>query len=177
MASKMCTGCSLRKALELFRPHRNKCMLCQSIEKQQWDAANTAHVARYNQTYQAAHRVDRLAYNLIHKEEIAERTRTWALMHRESRRMSESLRRALKNGATTEPLPDNLWERLIDFYGDKCMVVGCTNVDLTLDHIIPLSKGGQHSVSNFQILCGSHNSGKGNHHSTDYRPEIRMESI
>lgn len=42
----------------------------------------------------------------------------------------------------------------------RCVTCGSSN-DLTVDHIIPLSKGGPHIVSNFQCLCASCNSSKG----------------
>lgn len=36
----------------------------------------------------------------------------------------------------------------------------CTD-DLTLDHVIPLSRGGTDEIANLQFLCRSHNSKKG----------------
>lgn len=48
--------------------------------------------------------------------------------------------------------------------GDKhqCAHPGCTEADdLTIDHIIPLSRGGSDELSNLQFLCRLHNSSKG----------------
>lgn len=42
----------------------------------------------------------------------------------------------------------------------RCVVCG-TWLDLTLDHIVPESKGGQATVDNLQTMCRSHNSQKG----------------
>lgn len=44
-----------------------------------------------------------------------------------------------------------------------CSVPGCTNRDLTGDHITPRSKGGKNSIENCQVLCRHHNSQKGAH--------------
>lgn len=44
----------------------------------------------------------------------------------------------------------------------QCVVVGCTErVDLTIDHIVPLSRGGSDDLSNLQFMCRKHNSAKG----------------
>jgi hypothetical protein len=44
--------------------------------------------------------------------------------------------------------------------GEACKVCGSTR-DLTVDHVIPLSRGGENSLENMQILCRKHNSSKG----------------
>jgi len=43
-----------------------------------------------------------------------------------------------------------------------CTVEGCEiSKELTVDHVIPLSKGGSDKVENLQFMCLSHNSSKG----------------
>lgn len=49
---------------------------------------------------------------------------------------------------------------LIERDGYECAECG-TYEDLTIDHIIPLSKGGTDDLSNLQLMCKSHNSQKG----------------
>jgi hypothetical protein len=53
------------------------------------------------------------------------------------------------------------WKILVKHHGEKCNYCGSTD-NLTLDHIIPLSKGGINKIENFQILCKSCNKLKGN---------------
>ncbi len=44
-----------------------------------------------------------------------------------------------------------------------CAYPGCNiNTSLTIDHIVPLSRGGSDELSNLQFLCFKHNSSKGN---------------
>lgn len=54
-------------------------------------------------------------------------------------------------------------------YGWKCMQCGYTK-NLTLDHIKPISKGGETVIENLQILCYKHNREKGDK-VIDYRPK------
>lgn len=56
--------------------------------------------------------------------------------------------------------------RLLALY-PTCLVCG-TDVDLTVDHVLPLSLGGKHEFDNLQTLCGHHNYVKGAKH-IDYR--------
>lgn len=67
------------------------------------------------------------------------------------------------------------WKLVLEFYG-KCLICGATD-DLTMDHIIPLSKGGDHAVDNIQVLCLSCNCGKCNRDSVDYRLPGQIEEV
>lgn len=81
-----------------------------------------------------------------------------------SRRYRAKLRDALVPGMA-EPRLDVL----TSFYGSGCMVPGCEDDRLELDHIIPISKSGKHTYWNAQVLCRSHNASKNASDQTDYR--------
>lgn len=55
---------------------------------------------------------------------------------------------------------DRLMLALIERDGYQCAECG-TVEDLTIDHIVPLSKGGTDELNNLQLLCRQHNSAKG----------------
>lgn len=59
-----------------------------------------------------------------------------------------------------DAMRNKLFEIVSQRDGEFCCVCK-TNVDLTLDHVTPLSKGGLNDISNMKILCRSHNSKKG----------------
>lgn len=52
--------------------------------------------------------------------------------------------------------------------GKKCLLCG-TKKHLTIDHIIPISKGGGDEEDNLQTLCEYHNKFRGNNSTKDYR--------
>jgi len=53
------------------------------------------------------------------------------------------------------------WQKIKDAYDNRCIKCGKSN-NLTIDHIIPVSKGGKNSIKNIQPLCQSCNSKKYN---------------
>ena len=55
---------------------------------------------------------------------------------------------------------NQIYKRLLFKYKFKCVLCGM-NEDLTIDHIIPVSKGGSDEESNLQLMCKSCNSRKG----------------
>lgn len=59
------------------------------------------------------------------------------------------------------------WKALCFQYGYKCLKCG-QSVELTVDHVVPVSKGGTNDISNIQPLCLSCNSSKGAK-TVDYR--------
>lgn len=51
---------------------------------------------------------------------------------------------------------------LIERDGYVCQIKNCQESEnLTIDHVLPISKGGTDELSNLQFLCRSHNSSKG----------------
>lgn len=52
------------------------------------------------------------------------------------------------------------WENLKEKYGNICLCCKRGDLKLTIDHIIPLSKGGRNTIENIQPLCSSCNSRK-----------------
>lgn len=53
------------------------------------------------------------------------------------------------------------WRALVEKFQNACAYCGTSDVALTMDHVIPLSRGGRHSVSNIVPACLRCNSSKG----------------
>ncbi len=60
------------------------------------------------------------------------------------------------------------WKAMCDFYGNICLRCGRSDLKLTMDHVIPVSRGGRCGIMNMQPLCQPCNRSKGIN-ATDYR--------
>jgi 5-methylcytosine-specific restriction endonuclease McrA len=133
-------------------------------------------VSAYQKRYNETHKVQKKKYREDHKKEISEYRKTpngKAVFKR-----SYYKRRSQKMGAGYEAF--NSIEVLIRD-GYKCQLCGRkTRPDYkncnhplypTLDHIVPLSKGGEHSKKNTQCLCRQCNIEKNNSRAGD---QLRM---
>lgn len=60
------------------------------------------------------------------------------------------------------------WKSLVGSYGGKCLRCGSTE-NITVDHVIPISRGGKNTIDNLQPLCRHCNAVKGTK-THDYRP-------
>lgn len=69
-------------------------------------------------------------------------------------------------------LPKKIRDQLIEKFGELCMCCGSTE-KVSIDHVIPISKGGSKSIENIQLLCIPCNVRKLDT-ATDYRtPKIK----
>jgi 5-methylcytosine-specific restriction endonuclease McrA len=76
-------------------------------------------------------------------------------------RWESSLRHRKEKEAAISDFTPKQWERLKKESGGICSYCGKRSDDLTADHIIPLSRGGTHTLDNIVVVCRSCNSRKG----------------
>lgn len=173
---KTCSECHVEMELSMFSKDRTRpdghayiCRRCRSFSSQKYYKKNLEQRLIRSNAYNAKHKAEKSQYDIAYH-------RQWKDKNPDRIKLSKNRYRARQVSATIEPVPVDYWKRMIDFYGARCMVPDCPRLDITLDHIVALANEGSHSIDNFQILCSPHNSSKGNHHSTDYRPYPRMGS-
>lgn len=158
-------------------------------ERRAYDAAyhvknreklNARHRVRYGENrerelakanaYAAEHREERRerdrAYLATHRDEIREVKRQYRKDHRVERKESEALRRARKAGVT---VVDREGIKRIYRRARECKVVRCYLCNRLIplgerhvDHIVPLSRGGEHNPGNLAIACFGCNTSKSN---------------
>lgn len=128
--------------------------------QKRWKTENADRIKKHNRDFYQNHiqeaRHRRRAYTEEHAEEARERSRRWAKSHRAQRIEYQRVRYARKKNA---PRIERI-NRKIVYQRDKGICSLCqTKViweDASLDHIIPLSKGGSHTYDNIaltHLLC------------------------
>ena len=106
------------------------------------------------------------AYNTKRKEHVSAYNAAYHAKNRVTIHQRKRLRKARVR--TLNELRAGHWEAAVALYGDRCLVPGCKNTDVSQDHVMSLHNGGRHHISNLQPLCASHNARK--HTKTqDYR--------
>ena len=151
----------------------------------EWAQANADHLREYKREYEQKNADRRLAYFAAYRaanmEAMRERNRRWREANREYLRAKgrayakanadryraawhrrRARIRSIGGGYTTAE-----WEALCAKYGHRCLRCGKSR-RLTVDHVLPLSKGGGNVIGNLQPLCRSCNCSKGTRH-IDYR--------
>ena len=109
----------------------------------------------------------KLRYREIHREQLQEENRQWRLQNRDKMRAYQKRymrnhpflnaryrheRRARRNNALGK-FSEKEWEALQALCGNQCVRCGRIKCELTVDHILPLSKGGTNWIWNIQPLC------------------------
>lgn len=131
-----------------------------------WRERNRAHVVSYQRRYNEAHRAAKAAYQRRRRaswspEERRERGRLWRQANREKCAARERRRRErIANAPVVEKI-DRL--RVIRRDGSRCYLCGrlLARHEITLDHVVPLERGGPHTEGNLRVACRSCNASKG----------------
>ncbi len=102
---------------------------------------------------------------LKHRRGYVARSKAWAEAHPENRkdsiRRNSSKRRAQKATTTVQDISAQDVRKLFESTNGRCVYCGA-KTKLTLDHVVPLSRGGIHALENLVGACFSCNSSKGN---------------
>ncbi len=169
-ASKVCLRCQVDKSVsEFHRSAQNKdglqsyCRVCRKSISAEWLQKNKESHREYVKAYRQSHpgmaadsaKKYRLARLDHFKEYNARRRKNNKRMYSEYARIRLHRKRG-NGGSYTSKEWDNLCER----FNNQCLCCGET-AKLTVDHVIPVSKGGTSNIDNLQPLCRSCNRRKG----------------
>jgi len=95
------------------------------------------------------------------KEMIKENNKKWRKENKEHYKILDHKRRELKKRAGSVKDIAIHYKNKLKIFGNTCVYCGCSvELRLTVDHLIPLSKGGDNSYNNIVPACKSCNSRK-----------------
>lgn len=129
--------------------------------------------ARYAARYEEIVTRNR-AYRKTHREELNTKRAVYHAAHPEQHRKHCVTRRARKQGAGGT-YTTGQWRALCDWFGSACLRCGATGI-LSVDHVVPVSKGGTNDIGNLQPLCKPCNSTK-HDYATDYRDPAKLAAF
>lgn len=136
----------------------------------EWFAAHPNYKAEYNKKWRAAHPDYHDAYHKAHAEKertyyethktsIVVRLNKYRGLHPEVARAASERRRALKKECEGK-FTEKEWLAMLVETGYRCVYCGLHSNTLTMEHVIPLTKGGRHDASNIVPACKRCNSRK-----------------
>lgn len=112
-----------------------------------------------------------------HPEQRKQTWQEWYRSNPEARHRSERTRRAAKAQADRRAVLAKDWARLVGQYRGLCAYCG-TSPWKHRDHIIPLSRGGRHSIGNLLPACEGCNLSKGSSTLMEWRlRKLRVTSV
>lgn len=142
-----------------IRKHRAE--LRESGRKRYWanPQPERLRALQYNKKHPDRCRAALRRYRAAHAEEVRERTRSYFASNPDKRRAYSAKRKALKRGARLCDLTAQEWSNLLESFGNCCAYCG-QRKPLTQDHLVPLSRGGGHTLVNIVPACQGCNNRK-----------------
>ena len=89
---------------------------------------------------------------------VRARTLEW---HKDNPAAIQRLKASRRTTEEMGPFDERDWRRLLERWGHRCAYCGSRSGRLSMDHVIPLSRGGRHTIGNLLPACRSCNSSKG----------------
>jgi hypothetical protein len=163
MTTKTCRKCAETKSInDFYKAPKNKnadglrsyCKQCSLISAKQWQKTNRTRCANRERKWRK-NNPDKFKKSCIswrnkNKELVCSYT-----SNRRTKKMRNGIFQIGKN-------------ELAKLYSSACVSCGSTQ-EITLDHIIPISRGGRHAIGNLQPMCQRCNSSKGDKLMVEWR--------
>lgn len=175
---KRCSKCKESKLILDFPQRKgasdglaSHCKVCNYRATRRWRIAHREHLKVYGKLWKAAHpgkcKEHRRKYDVEHREQSNEWHKKWKAKHPEKRKEFDrkwlikhpekvteynQRRLARKANAKGNGVTSKQWKEVKSSYCSLCAYCGQRRL-LEMDHIVPLSKGGQHDIDNIAPAC------------------------
>lgn len=131
-----------------------------AANREQERARHAAYHAANRELIRERKRRRLVAYYAVNMEQIRARYAAYRKTHPDAIRIKNARRRARKRVAPLNDLTAVQWRAIKEHSKHRCVYCHRKLKRLTMDHILPLSKGGAHTLSNIVPACRSCNSKK-----------------
>lgn len=184
---KVCTTCKVAKDRSEFSKRtrnpdglRYDCKACSNAKSAAWREANREYAATWYQdnkerlrpirkAYNEATKVERAARARIYHEANADRIRTYQrewLQSRPTYGAERAHKRRARLAANNVFLVTD--KDMAQLYASPCFYCGSRDI-IEADHVIPIHRGGTHSIGNLVPACRTCNRSKGSKTITEWR--------
>lgn len=135
------------------------------VDMKAWHKANKEYEKKYRENNKSHLLQKSKEWAKNNKERLNARMRRWRADNKDKVSVQKNNRRTREGSAK---IANEEWAQVLEKYGNKCLACGRSDVRITMDHVLPLCKGGLNVIENVQPLCKSCNSKKNTKH-IDYR--------
>lgn len=150
------------------------------VYQKQWADAHREQVRLKNKRLYARKSEEIREYSRQYREENHERRleieQNSRAKNKEKWRPSKNARQSIRNKVLSEDTYLILERELRKVYSDPCFMCG-SRKNQSIDHIVPLSRSGRHSVGNIMTLCSSCNASKRNRTITEWKHSKSMLGV
>lgn len=116
------------------------------------------------------------AWRLANAERVRERDREWRRNNPHRSREIKHRRRARLADSGGPGVHKSDWQRLLRRYGNRCAYCRLS-APLTMDHVVPIARGGRHSIGNVLPACRTCNCSKGDRLLIEWRTRRSLAPV
>lgn len=186
MFTKVCTACRVEKSIDAFSPdntrkdgYRSQCKECTAKRIAEWRKKHPDLVKSRNKATRKKYHAERIQrdreyyhknieerrrrareYYWRKRDQVRKNQSEWARQNPEAKNAVNRRRRTRELGGEGSHTAADI-ERIYKAQKGRCYYCG-KKAKLTVDHIVPLSRGGTNDPSNIVGACEHCNSSKGN---------------
>ncbi len=160
-SNKLCPTCRVEKTADFFGTNpgskdglRNECKDCRNIK--------TRHKYKTDPAFKESESIRAAQNYLEDKEYILNRTKKWSKENPDKKVEQRHRRQARLYGQIEFDLPKDFIKLLKESQNNSCAYCSRNDVKLTVEHMLPLSRGGKHCFVNIVLACTTCNFSKHN---------------